>query len=102
MLDHAMLYFIPNQGRDDIAEGGEFLKIQPSTGDNLSPEDIAEGYTDYVIWNRFRPERLDIDGELSMECVDSGMFLIKEIPGQARDDKEQIFWNRLMVTRILK
>lgn len=95
MLDHAMLYFIPNQGRDDIAEGGEFLKIQPGTGDNLSLEDIAEGYTDYVIWNRFRPEYLDIDGELDMECLDSGMLLIKEIPGQARDDKEQTCKNIL-------
>lgn len=72
-----MLYFIPSQGRDDIAKGGEFLKIQPGTGDNLSPEDIAEGYTDYVIWNRFRPECLDIDGDLPMECVDSGIVLLK-------------------------
>ena len=61
MLERALLYFIPSQGRDDI----------------------AEGYTDYVIWNRFRPECLDIDGELDMECVDSGMVLLKEIPGKA-------------------
>ncbi len=60
---------------------GEFLKIQPGTGDNLSPKDIAEGYTDYVIWNRFRPECLDIDGELPMECVDSGIVLLKGDPG---------------------
>ncbi|MCQ2102675.1 MAG: hypothetical protein MJY98_05560 [Fibrobacter sp.] len=64
-----MLYFIPSRG--------EFLKILPGTGDNLSPEDIAQGYTDYVIWNRFRLECLDIDGELPMECVDSGMVLQK-------------------------
>lgn len=80
MLERALLYFIPNQGRDDIAEGGEFLKIQPGTGNNLSPKDIAEGYTDYVIWNRFRPECLDIDGELPMECVDSGIVLLKGDP----------------------
>lgn len=56
MLEHALLYFIPSQGRDDI----------------------AEGYTDYVIWNRFRPECLDIDGELDMECLDSGMVLLMD------------------------
>lgn len=49
-----------------------FLKIQPGTGDNLSPKDIAAGFTDYVIWSRFKAECLDIDGELPMECVDSG------------------------------
>lgn len=64
MLEHALLYFIPSQGRDDI----------------------AEGYTDYVIWNRFRPECLDIDGDLPMECVDSGMLLLKGDPGQGRND----------------
>ena len=48
-------------------------RVQPGTGDNLTRDDIANGYTDYVIWNRFKPERLDIDGELDMECVDSGM-----------------------------
>ena len=78
MLERALLYFIPNQGRDDIAEGGEFLKIQPGTGDGLTLDDIAEGYTNYVIWNRFRPKCLDIDGELPMECVDSGLILLKE------------------------
>lgn len=91
MLERALLYFIPNQGRDDIAEGGEFLKIQPGTGDNLSPKDIAEGYTDYVIWNRFRPECLDIDGELDMECLDSGMVMMKgDCPSQAGNDTEEL------------
>lgn len=82
MLERALLYFIPSRG--------EFLKIQPGTGDNLSPKDIAEGYTDYVIWNRFRTECLDIDGELPMECVDSGMVLLKMGPStslrSAQDD----------------
>lgn len=72
MLEHAQLYFIPSRG--------EFLKIQPGTGDNLSPKDIAEGYTDYVIWNRLKPECLDIDGELPMECLDSGMVLLDSSP----------------------
>lgn len=67
MLQKGLLYFIPSHG--------EFLKMQPGTGDNLSPEDIAAGFTDYVIWNRFRAECLDIDGELPMECIDSGIVL---------------------------
>lgn len=47
-------------------------------GDNLTSEDVVNGYTDYVIWNRFRPEGLDIDGELDMECLDSGMVLLMD------------------------
>ena len=58
--------------------GGEFLKIQPGTGDNLTRDDIADGYTGYVIWNRLAPECLDIDGDLPMECVDSGIVLLKD------------------------
>jgi len=68
MLQHALLYFIPSRQ--------EFLKIQPGTGDNLSPEDISAGFTDYILWNRFITGPLDIDGELEMECVDSGMLLL--------------------------
>ena len=80
MLEHALLYFIPAQGRDDIAEGGEFLKIQPGTGDNLHREDRALGYIDYVLWSTFKPLDLGIDGELDMGCLDSGMVLLKMDP----------------------
>lgn len=101
MLEHALLYLIPIKGdsgsKPGMTCGGEFLKIQPGTGDNLSPEDIAQGYTDYVIWNRFRAEELDIDGELPVECVDSGMLLLKEGPtsiataaSQPRNDMQVI------------
>ena len=66
----------------------EFLKIQPGTGDNLSPEDIAAGFTDYVIWNRFKPTCLDIDGELPMECTDSEMVMLMDpvAPAELQDD----------------
>ena len=57
-----------------------FLKIQPGTGDNLRPDDIRAGYVDYYLWSTFRPECIDIDGELDMDCLDSGMFLFKESP----------------------
>lgn len=67
---------------------GEFLKIRPGTGDNLSPEDIAAGFTDYVIWNRFKPTCLDIDGELPMECTDSGMVLIDPSTSSLRDSAQ--------------
>ncbi|MCL4101713.1 hypothetical protein MMG03_001293 [Fibrobacter succinogenes] len=53
-------------------------RVQPGTGDNLTRDDIADGYTDYVIWNRLAPESLDIDGDMPMECIDSGMILLKE------------------------
>ncbi len=44
----------------------------------MTSEDVTNGYTDYVIWNRFRPESLDIDGVLEMECMDSGMVLLMD------------------------
>lgn len=64
---------IPLLGEDLCSKARGAKRVQPGTGDNLTRDDIANGYTDYVIWNRFKPERLDIDGELDMECVDSGM-----------------------------
>ena len=72
-IEQAKLYFVPSCG--------EFLKVQPGTGDNLSTEDVAAGFTDYVIWNRFCAECLDIDGELPMECVNSGMVLDSRLRG---------------------
>ena len=55
-----------------------FLKVQAGTGDNLLEEDIREGFTDYCLWSTFRPESIDTDGELDMECLDSGMVLFRE------------------------
>ena len=55
-----------------------FLKIQAGTGDNLQQEDIQKGFVDYCLWSTFKPECIDIDGELDMECIDSGMVLSKE------------------------
>ena len=55
-----------------------FLKVQAGTGDNLLEEDIREGFIDYCLWSTFRPESIDIDGELDMECLDSGMVLFRE------------------------
>lgn len=60
-----------------------FLKIQEGTGDNLSPEDIEDGATDYVLWSTFRPESLVIDEELNMELEDSGMILLtRHVPAR--------------------
>lgn len=61
-----------------IKSKNAFLKIQAGTGDNLLKEDIREGYVDYCLWSTFKPECIDIDGELAMECLDSGMVLFKE------------------------
>ena len=54
-----------------------FLKVQAGAGDNLLEEDIREGFTDYCLWSTFRPECIDTDGELDMECLDSGMVLFR-------------------------
>ena len=55
-----------------------FLKVQSGTGDNLQDEDIQNGFVDYCLWSTFKPECIDIDGELDMECLDGGMVLFKE------------------------
>ena len=55
-----------------------FLKVQSGTGDNLQDEDIQNGFVDYCLWSTFKPECIDIDGELDMECLDCGMVLFKE------------------------
>ena len=57
-----------------------FLKVQSGTGDNLLEEDIREGFVDYCLWSTFRPESIDIDGELDMICLDSEMFLFRDHP----------------------
>ena len=60
-----------------------FLKIQEGTGDNLLPDDINDGYVDYVLWSVFRPSDLGIDSELEMECLNGGMVMDKqEMPGE--------------------
>ena len=56
---------------------GVFLKVQAGTGNNLLDCDIREGFTDYCLWSTFRPECIDTDGELDMECLDSGMVLFR-------------------------
>jgi len=55
-----------------------FLKVQAGAGDNLQQEDIQNGFVDYCLWSIFKPECIDIDGELDMKCIDSGMVLSKE------------------------
>ena len=62
-----------------------FLKVQSGTGDNLLKEDIREGYVDYCLWSTFRPDCIDIDDELDMICLNSGMVLFREncTPGEA-------------------
>lgn len=61
-----------------------FLKVQAGTGDNLLEEDFREGFTDYCLWSTFRPDCIDIDGELDMECLDSGMVMFRENCGDAQ------------------
>lgn len=58
-----------------IKSKNAFLKIQAGTGDNLLKEDIREGYVDYCLWST---ECIDIDGELDMECLNSGMAMFRE------------------------
>ena len=52
----------------------EFLKVQKGTGDNISHEDVANGYVDYVLWSTFKPDCIDIDQLLEMKCVNMERF----------------------------
>ena len=73
---------------------GAFLKVRAGTGDNLLDNDLREGFADYSLWFTFRPECVDIDGELDMECLDSGMVLFRECytPGAALESSfRQVF-----------
>lgn len=54
------------------------FKVQPGTGDNLLAEDMEEGFTDYFLWSSFKPDYMGLDGELELECLDSGMLMVKE------------------------
>ncbi len=69
-----------------------FLKIQEGIGDNLLREDKDNGYIDYVLWSTFRPLDIDIDGELEMECIDSGMLMSKE-PMSARGSTPDCYYD---------
>jgi hypothetical protein len=73
-----------------------FLKIQEGTGDALSVEDVANGFSYYVLWSTFRPTELDIDEELELDCVDSGMMMYKSeaaIGDTVADCYKQAFGN---------
>ena len=64
---------------DFIARGddGNFYVIKEGTGDNLMPEDVEDGYVDYIyydVYDNLRAAR-DDDGD----CVDGGMILLKEL-----------------------
>lgn len=78
MHDYALLAWVKS--------AKAFLKVQTGTGDNLLEEDIRAGYVDYYLWSTFRPECIDIDGELDMDCLNSGMILFAESP----DSKETL------------
>lgn len=46
-----------------------------------------------MLWSTFKPACLDIDGELDMECLDSGMVLLDPSTPlrSAQDDKSNAF-----------
>jgi len=75
------------QRRDTRVGQGQGRLPESPGGHGRQPADcdIREGFTDYCLWSTFRPECIDIDGELDMECLDSGMVLFRKscTPGEA-------------------
>lgn len=55
-----------------IPEEKKIIYISEGTGDNLLPEDIAEGYVDYINYTIY-----DLDN--GIEESDSGMIMLKEL-----------------------
>ena len=55
-----------------------FLKIQEGVGDNLSQEDLDNGYIDYVLWSIFQVDDLDSDDSLDLNLIEGGMLMFKE------------------------
>lgn len=57
-----------------VPKWGTFLRVSEGTGDNLTEEDIEEGYKDYYMWYEYR---MTDDGDLLEE--DGGMGLCEEL-----------------------
>lgn len=57
-----------------VPKWGTFLRVSEGTGDNLTSEDIEEGYKDYYMWCEYR---MTDDGDLLEE--DGGMGLCEEL-----------------------
>ncbi len=69
--DECLIIFVPSQG--------EFVKIEVGTGDNLLKEDIADGYVDYLNWDRYDPADLGV----SENNLDGGMLMLKKYVSEA-------------------
>ena len=74
-----------------------FLKVQEGIGDNLLREDRDNGFVDYVLWSTFRPSDIDLDGELEMECVDSGILMSRE-PMSARGSIPDCYYDAFRIS----
>lgn len=55
-----------------VPSANEIIRISEGTGDNLLPEDIEEGYVDYIIYEQYE---LDID----MPESDGGQVMLTEL-----------------------
>lgn len=57
-----------------VPEKKELIKMEHGTGDNLLPEDIAEGYVDYLLYEQYPEEDKDLEDPDPV----SGMVLSKK------------------------
>lgn len=65
-----------------ITKDTEYLiTIQEGTGDNLLPEDIADGFVDYVMTSIY-----EVDGE-DINLKDSGQMLSKTLIADLEEDE---------------
>lgn len=59
----------------------KLITIQEGTGDNLLPEDIADGFVDYVMTSIY-----EVDGE-DINLKDSGQMLSKTLIADLEEDE---------------
>ena len=68
-----------------------FLKLQIGTGDNLSDEDIKNGYKSYILWNTFSPGELDLDSYWQPDHEDGGIYLTRSTTPSLKDELPEIY-----------
>lgn len=70
-----------------IPDMQELILAAEGTGDNLMPEDMAEGYKDYIMVEMYKIDGTDI------EETDGGQIMLKELVADMTDEE---FMNRVL------
>ena len=70
-----ILIFYPST----FPENTQFVRICEGTGDNLLPEDEAEGYVDYIMIDGYEWNGIEIVEGCDIDFIEGGMALLEEL-----------------------